>query len=157
MSLDMCITANKHVHALKSWYEVRNGWNFIGIDISAQQQNGGIENCVLSKMLWYGFCNHSKAPNHCSGTIKTTLRMCGKARLTFGNCNVQDYVLAKLNGKEIGRANPYCCNGAKAPTSPYQSKTIIFDFKDGDILELTDTGVSIIVLDELNIISCSTC
>ena len=83
--------------------------------------------------------------------------MCGKARLTFGNCNVQGYVLAKLNGKEIGRANPYCCNGAKAPTSPYQSKTIIFDFKDGDILELIDTGVSIIVLDELNIISCSKC
>ena len=71
--------------------------------------------------------------------------MCGKARLTFGNCNLQDYVVAKLNGKEIGRANPY------------QSKTIIFDFKDGDILELTDTGISIIVLDELNIISCSTC
>ena len=83
--------------------------------------------------------------------------MCGKARLTFGNCNVQDYVFAKLNGKEIGRANPYCCNGAKAPTSPYQSKTIIFDFKDGDILELIDTGVSIIVLNALNIISCSTC
>ena len=82
--------------------------------------------------------------------------MCGKARLTFGNCNVQDYVFAKLNGKEIGRADPYCCNGAKK-TSPYQSKTIIFDFKDGDILELIDTGVSIIVLDELNIISCSTC
>ena len=86
--------------------------------------------------------------------------MCGKARLTFGNCNVQDYVLAKLNGKEIGRGNPYCCNYPNNPnkkTSPYQSKTIIFDFKDGDILELTDTGVSIIALDDLKIISCSSC
>ena len=82
--------------------------------------------------------------------------MCGKARLTFGNCNVQDYVLAKLNGKEIGRGNPYSFIGAKK-TSPYQSKTIIFDFKDGDILELTDTGVSIIALDDLKIISCSSC
>ena len=71
--------------------------------------------------------------------------MCGKARLTFGNCFAQDYVVAELNGKEIGRANPY------------QSKTIIFDFKDGDILELIDTGVSIIALDDLKIISCSSC
>ena len=71
--------------------------------------------------------------------------MCGKARLTFGNCFAQDYVVAELNGKEIGRANPY------------QSKTIIFDFKDGDILELTDIGLSMIVLDELYIISCSKC
>ena len=132
--------------------------------------------CSRDKNLWFGYCNAvckktqyythlGQQKSHCcnscwalcSGTIKTTLRMCGKARLTFGNCNVQDYVLAKLNGKEIGRANPYCCNGAKAPTSPYQSKTIVFDFKDGDILELIDTGVSIIVLDALNIISCSTC
>ena len=71
--------------------------------------------------------------------------MCGKARLTFGNCNLQDNVVAKLNGIEIGRANSY------------QTKTMIFDFKDGDIIELTENGVAIIVLDELNIISCSTC
>ena len=74
--------------------------------------------------------------------------MCGKVRLKFGNCHRNagtGYVVAKLNGKQVGRANPN------------QSKTIELAFKDGDILELTDTGVSIIVLDELNIISCSTC
>ena len=144
----MCITANKHVHALKSWYEVRNGWNFIGIDYSAQQQNGGVENCVLSKMLWYGFCNHSKAPNQCSGTIKTTLRMCGKVRLKFGNCHRNagtGYVVAKLNGKQVGRADPN------------QSKTIELAFKDGDILELTEMGQSILEFGYLNIISCSSC
>ena len=32
--------------------------------------------------------------------------MCGKARLKFGNChNVGGPVVAKLNRKEIGRAN----------------------------------------------------
>ena len=144
----MCITANKHVHALKSWYEVRNGWNFIGIDYSAQQQNGGVANCVLSKMLWYGFCNHSKAPSQCSGTIKTTLRMCGKVRLKFGNCHTNagtGYVVAKLNGKQVGRADPN------------QSKTIELAFKDGDILELTEYNAGFIALYGLNIISCSTC
>ena len=54
----MCITANKHVHALKSWKEVPNGWNFTGIDMSAQTKNGGgISNCDLSKILWFGLCN----------------------------------------------------------------------------------------------------
>ena len=36
----MCITANKHVHALKSWMEVPNGWNFTDIQFSAQTQTG---------------------------------------------------------------------------------------------------------------------
>ena len=54
----MCITANKHVHALKSWNEVPNGWKFTDINMSAQTQQGsGISNCVLSKMLWFGLCN----------------------------------------------------------------------------------------------------
>ena len=72
--------------------------------------------------------------------------MCGMVRLKFGNCHpTVDYVVAKLNGKQVGRANPN------------QSKTIEFAFKDGDILELIDTGGSLIVLDALNIISCSRC
>ena len=76
--------------------------------------------------------------------------MCGKVRLKFGNCNHADYVVAKLNGKQVGRANPN------------QSRTIEFAFKDGDILELTEMGDGlysdgVIALDGLNIISCSTC
>ena len=76
--------------------------------------------------------------------------MCGKLRLKFGNCHTHaGDVVAKLNGKQVGRVDGY------------QSKTLVLDFKDGDILELSDnpewdvTGT--IELSSLNIISCSTC
>ena len=77
--------------------------------------------------------------------------MCGMVRLKFGNCHpTVDYVVAKLNGKQVGR------------TSWNQSKTIELAFKDGDILELTEMGdglysAGIIALYGLNITSCSTC
>ena len=71
--------------------------------------------------------------------------MCGKVRLKFGNCNHADYVVAKLNGKQVGRANPN------------QSKTIELAFKDGDILELTQYSAGFIALYGLNITSCSMC
>ena len=77
--------------------------------------------------------------------------MCGMVRLKFGNCHpTHGYVVAKLNGKQVGRANPN------------QSKTIELAFKDGDILELTEMGdglysAGIIALYGLNITSCSTC
>ena len=73
--------------------------------------------------------------------------MCGKVRLKFGNCHRNagtGYVVAKLNGKQVGRADPN------------QSKTIELAFKDGDILELTESD-GFIALYGLNITSCSTC
>ena len=96
--------------------------------------------CSGAKNNWFGFCS-----GHCTGTISTTLKKCGNAILKFGNCYKSDYVVAKLNGKEIARANAY------------ESKYIVFVFKDGDILELTDIGWSVIEFGDLNIISCSTC
>ena len=53
----MCITANKHVHALKSWKEVPNGWNFTEIDKSAQTVYAHATKCHRSKNLWFGLCN----------------------------------------------------------------------------------------------------
>ena len=72
--------------------------------------------------------------------------MCGMVRLKFGNCHpTVDYVVAKLNGKQVGRADPN------------QSKTIELAFKDGDILELTEYNAGFIALYGLNITSCSMC
>ena len=74
--------------------------------------------------------------------------MCGMVRLKFGNCHRNagtGYVVAKLNGKQVGRANPT------------QSKTIELAFKDGDILELTEIENGFIALYGLNITSCSMC
>ena len=165
----MCITANKHVHALKSWMEVPNGWKLTGFQFTSQTYSAFLE-CSRTKSLWFGACGNycerrytipqklhlgigseGKCTRYigCSGTMKTTLRMCGKVRLKFGNCGNFGYVVAKLNGKQVGRVDGY------------QSKTLVLAFKDGDILELADnpewdvTGT--IELSSLDIISCSTC
>ena len=72
---------------------------------------------------------------------KTTLSKCGKVRLKFGNHQAYGYVLVTLNGKQVARADSK------------EIKTIIFAFKDGDMLGLTAMGL----LHDLNIISCSSC
>ena len=139
---------------MKYWRSSRapSGWKFTGISHTVHNYGRSLldrwrrrrryrkyHKCQAKKN-WFGFCS-----GHCSGTIKTTLRKCGKVRLKFGNCNNHGYVVAKLNGKQVGRANPY------------ESKTIVFAFKDGDILELTEMGQSILEFGYLNIISCSSC
>ena len=140
---------------MKSWRSSRapSGWKFTGISHTVHNYGRSLLNRwrrrrrryrkyhkCLAKKNWFGWC-----AGHCSGTIKTTLRKCGKVRLKFGNCAKNGYVVAKLNGRQVGRANPY------------QSKTIVFAFKDGDILELTDISSAVIEIDDLNIISCSMC
>jgi len=50
----------------------------------------GYNKCNQSKNLFFGFCGCG-----CSGTMKTTLKLCGKVRLTFGNCGPPGYVLVK--------------------------------------------------------------
>ena len=52
----------------------------------------------------------------------------------------------------------YVLSGSRLIARPPrgESKTIVFAFKDGDILELTEVS-AMIELDEFNIISCSTC
>ena len=126
---------------MKSWRSSRapSGWKFTGFTDTVHN-HVKYHRCSRYKKNWFGWCG-----GHCSGTIKTTLRKCGKARLKFGNCAKRGYVVAKLNGRQVGRANAY------------QSKTIVFAFKDGDILELSDIGISIIEFDDLNTISCNKC
>ena len=121
-----------------------SGWTFTGLNIGVWNL-AKADRCSRAKKNWYGFCN-----NGCSGTIKTKLSKCGKARLDFGNCwsynaDRSHYVLAKLNGGEIGRA------------VPDSSKSVEFHFKDGDTLELTDIDWSVIEFDDFNIISCYAC
>ena len=102
------------------------------------------DKCNPSKNLYYAFCGGQCSIRGMS--MKTTLRKCGKVRLKFGACYANGYVDATLNGKHIARAR-----------ATYESKTIIFAFKDGDMLELTEMGQSILEFGYLNIISCSSC
>ena len=98
--------------------------------------------------FWFGLKTN---PNKAS--IKTTLKGCGKARLDYGNCYsctgpcpVQ-YVHVTLNGNEVSKA---AYNGLEL------SKTVDFDFNDGDILELYEDGLSAIKFNGFTIIKCCT-
>ena len=88
-----------------------------------------------------------------NGTIKTSLYKCGRARLNFGNCYIdtnkkvhQHYVQVKLNNVEIGQAQAGIAN-----------KTIEFNFKNGDVLELQDIAEATIKFNDFVIISCVKC
>ena len=131
-----------------------SGWTFTGLNYGVWSFSK-YDRCSRAKNNWYGWCDHG-AKTWCdgSGSIKTKLSKCGKARLDFGNCCSttgsddtfqSQYVLAKLNGGEIGRA------------VPDSSKSVEFHFKDGDTLELTDIDWSVIEFDDFNIISCYAC
>ena len=91
-----------------------------------------------------------------SGYIRTSLNKCGRARLNFGNCYIESkispnhYVQVNLNNIEIGQAYVGETN-----------KTIEFDFKDGDVLELRDIvqhrSSSMIKFNDFAIITCVKC
>ena len=97
--------------------------------------------------FWFGL----KLGSGNLASIKTSLQGCGKARLDFGNCydcfSCQnfDFVHVKLNGNEISKA---ANNGQEL------SKTVEFDFNDGDILELYENGISAIKFNGFAIIEC---
>ena len=86
-----------------------------------------------------------------SGSIRTTLNGCGRARLDYGNCQHlfsdpgSDSVHVILNGNEISSA---ANNGQEL------SKTIEFDFTNGDILELNEDGPSAIRVNGMTILTC---
>ena len=97
--------------------------------------------------FWFGL----KTSGTNLASIKTSLQGCGKARLDYGNCydcfSCQnfDYVHVTLNGNEISKA---ANNGQEL------SKTIEFDFTNGDILELNEDGPSAIRINGLTILTC---
>ena len=100
--------------------------------------------CGRVKNSWYGSNSGTG-----SGSIKTKLWKCGRARLYFGNCcsttGRSQYVLAKLNGREIGRVGPK------------GKLKVEFNFKNGDLLELTDIDYGYIEFNDFTIIRCSAC
>ena len=116
-----------------------SGWTFTGLNIGVWNL-AKADRCSRAKKNWYGWCNGT-----CSGSIKTKLSKCGKARLNFGNCYSSGTVVAKLNGREIGRVQAY------------HIKVVEFDFKNGDTLELIDINQSILEFYDFTIISCSAC
>ena len=137
-----CVSENAHVNSLRGT-TTKNvpGWNLINVE-GGSVVNASYWRCHDGNS-WYGFRYDGGI---CS--IDTTLRRCGVAKLDFGECSKYGgpsaFILVNLNGKEIGRA-----------TRGQLSKTIEFNFKDGDILELKESRInSYIRFNSFTVISC---
>ena len=134
-----CVSLNAHVNGLRGT-TTKNvpGWNLDNVN-KGSVINENLGSCREGNS-WYGwFCCDGR------GSINTTLRGCGVAKLDFGQCwGESGYsTQVNLNGKEIGRA-----------TGLQLSKTIEFNFKDGDILELKEGNYGIIRFNSFSVISC---
>ena len=136
-----CVNLNSHVNKLRGT-TTKNvpGWNLDNVD-QGSVKNDTWKHCG-NRYDWYGYLSGSGI-----GSINTTLRGCGVAKLDFGVCygvRNGDSTQVNLNGKEIGRA-----------TGLQRSKTIEFNFKDGDILELKEgSDYSAIRFNSFTAISC---
>ena len=76
------------------------------------------------------------------GTVSANLHGSGEIKLDFGNCWNSGVVRVYLNSREV--ANAY-------RNTP--SKIVSFSFKDGDLLEMKDTGDnSIIAINDISFI-----
>ena len=76
------------------------------------------------------------------GTVSANLQGSGEVRLDFGNCWSSGVVKVYLNSREVANADK---------NTP--SKIVSFSFKDGDLLEMKDTGEnSIIAINDISFI-----
>ena len=127
------------------------GWTFHGLNRGPWEENptalnASYSNFKCSDARWFGFCD-----SICTGSAKTKFNKCGRAHLHIGNCYIKrpditpHFTEAKLNGQQILTVNPL------------ENKAIEFNFKDGDIFELSDIGFGVIDLYDIKVISCSLC
>ena len=79
---------------------------------------------TVGRINWFGWSKGSAV-----GTVSTTLRGNGSATLDFGNCWNGGKVKVYLNDQVV----------ASAQKMTY-SKTVAFNFQDGDVLKLRDEG-----------------
>ena len=93
-----------------------------------------------SRPTWWGWGGLNNQNE--TSSIITILCGCGVGKLGFGDCSAKYGMKVHLNGNEIGMA----ARGEK--------KTIEFNFKDGDILKLTEYEYGVIQFNSFTILSC---
>ena len=87
---------------------------------------------------WYGYEDYSAI-----GSITTTLSGTGRAKLNFGNCYTSGNVKVFLDNTEIATVS-----------GDEKSKTVEFDYNDGNELKLTE-DFAIIVFNSFEVLSCT--
>ena len=140
-----CVNLNSHVNKLRgTTTKYVPGWNLDNINQGSITLHNH-KNC-RSGNSWYGWNGDPMK----IGSISTRLSGCGVGKLDFGQCyggSADSSVIVNLNGIEIGRA-----------MSLQDSKTIVFNFKEGDIMELKEGtsghDSSLIRFNSFTVISC---
>ena len=104
------------------------GWN-LGVEVW-QNNNPGVAAKCRRGTNWFGYSGGTKV-----GTVSTRLQGSGEATLDFGNC-WPDYGVVKVyvNDKVVASAQR---------NTP--SKTVAFNFHDGDILKFRDEGQNSVI------------
>ena len=115
------------------------------------------EYCSNGDTNWWGWCDRNCGGDKNIGSIETTLKGCGTAKLDFGNCDYPpDYrrdcnVNAYIDGKIIGTASKNILH-----------KVVTFGFKEGSKLKITEGEAPghancAMIFNNFEVISCSLC
>ena len=107
-----------------------SGWTLIGYYNLCRDLGGGTN----VKDFWAGL----------SGTISTTLKGCGLAKVNVGNCFGDGFILVYLDEVKIGEV---------PKTSNYE---FTFNYKEGSVLKIDSTGW-IARFSNFEVIHCSPC
>ena len=105
-----------------------NGWSF------NTTHSFGTSDSQCGNDSWYGFSTGSP-----DGAVSATVKGNGIAILNYGNCLNQGLVKAYLNGLLLSTATPNA-----------KSKTVIFIYSKGDMLEILEFGTTIIKLNAIS-------
>ena len=103
------------------------GWN-LGVD-AWQNNYAPVAAKCRRGTNWFGYSGGTKV-----GTVSTILKGNGEATLDFGNCWDQGVVKVYLNDKVVASAHK---------SNP--SKTVSFNFHNGDFLRLRDEGQNSVI------------
>ena len=128
------LTDNKHVNDILQYKSTLNipGWEIDCSHLGTQS----IGNPLCPN--WSCFKDR-----HLLGYIKTTLSGSGRAKLDFGNCyHTSGIVKVFLDNTEIASA-----------TNGTASKTVEFDYNDGNELKLVEENTAIIMFNSFEVLS----
>ena len=103
------------------------GWN-LGVE-NWQNNNAAVAAKCRRGTNWFGWSHWANV-----GTVSIKLQGSGEATLDFGNCWDRGEVKVYLNDKVVASAQK------NTPT-----KTVSFNFRDGDILKLRDEGQNSVI------------
>ena len=144
---------NSHVNKITAAANGRQatGWRIYASNAysSIKKRNDSWQKrCSNGGKNWWGWCDGNCGGVNHIGSIETTLKGCGTAKLNFGNCYDTDCnVNAYIDGKIIDTASK---------ETPH--KVVTFEFKEGSKLKISNARAAcMMIFNNFEVISCSLC